>query len=217
MSQPKIRRYLKHGTLPQLRAFEACVRLGSGTRAAEELHMAQPTASVLLKKLCETVGVPLFEPIGRRLQLTEAGERVHAHPAQSHGGQESRRQHRHPGGHAHRERGRDGHRAPGDLHAQPPAGSPHDGSHRLAEAEDGEDRHDRQRPVPGELVLGGDEAHPKTRDPTPQRSGGGAGKESAGDAGREGEAGGDGGHGARPARRRDASRTGSRSGRSPGS
>jgi len=78
MPQSKIRRYLKHGTLPQLRVFEACVRLGSGTRAADELHMAQPTASVLLKKLAETVGMPLFEPIGRHIQLTEAGERVHA-------------------------------------------------------------------------------------------------------------------------------------------
>jgi DNA-binding transcriptional LysR family regulator len=78
MLQSKIRRYLRHGTLPQLRVFEACVRLGSGTRAAEELHMAQPTASVLLKKLSETVGMPLFEQAGKRVRLTEAGARVHA-------------------------------------------------------------------------------------------------------------------------------------------
>ena len=78
MLQARIRRYLKHGTLPQLRVFEACVRLGSGTRAAEELHMAQPTASVLLKKLSETVGLPLFEQVGKRMELTEAGERLHA-------------------------------------------------------------------------------------------------------------------------------------------
>lgn len=78
MPQPRIRRYLKHGTLPQLRVFEACVRLGSGTRAAQELHMAQPTASVLLKKLSETVGMPLFDQVGKRIQLTEAGEQVHA-------------------------------------------------------------------------------------------------------------------------------------------
>jgi hypothetical protein len=31
--------------LPQLMAFEACVRLGSVTRAAEELSLAQPTVS----------------------------------------------------------------------------------------------------------------------------------------------------------------------------
>ena len=39
MPQPDIRRYMKHGTLPQLRVFEASARLGSLTRAAEELHV----------------------------------------------------------------------------------------------------------------------------------------------------------------------------------
>ena len=63
--QPDIRRYLKHGTLPQLRAFEASARLGSLTRAAEELHMAQATASVQIKKLSETVGLALFEQVGQ--------------------------------------------------------------------------------------------------------------------------------------------------------
>jgi DNA-binding transcriptional LysR family regulator len=78
MPQPDIRRYLKHGTLPQLRAFEACARLGSVTRAAEELHMAQATASVQIKKLSETVGLALFEQVGKRIHLTEAGQRVSA-------------------------------------------------------------------------------------------------------------------------------------------
>jgi len=78
MPQPDIRRYLKHGTLPQLRAFEACARLGSVTRAAEELHMAQATASVQIKKLSETVGLALFEQVGKRIRLTEAGQRVYA-------------------------------------------------------------------------------------------------------------------------------------------
>ena len=73
MLQPGIRRYLKHGTLPQLRVFEASARLGSLTRAAEELHIAQPTASVQIKKLTETVGLPLFEQVGKRIFLTEAG------------------------------------------------------------------------------------------------------------------------------------------------
>ena len=78
MPQPNIRRFLKHGTLPQLRVFEASARLGSFTRAAEELHMAQPTASVQIKKLSETVGFPLFEQVGKRIYLTEAGQRVYA-------------------------------------------------------------------------------------------------------------------------------------------
>jgi DNA-binding transcriptional LysR family regulator len=76
--QPDIRRYLKHGTLPQLRALEASARLGSLTRAAAELHMSQATASVQIKKLSETVGLALFEQVGNRVQLTEAGQRVYA-------------------------------------------------------------------------------------------------------------------------------------------
>jgi DNA-binding transcriptional LysR family regulator len=77
MSQPDIHRYLRHGTLPQLRLFEATARLGSFTRAAQELHIAQPTASVQIKKLSETVGTPLFEQVGKRLYLTDAGRRLY--------------------------------------------------------------------------------------------------------------------------------------------
>ena len=75
---PNIRRYLKHGTLPQLCAFEASARLGSFTRAAQELHMSQAAASVQIKKLTDTVGLPLFEQVGKRIYLTDAGERVYA-------------------------------------------------------------------------------------------------------------------------------------------
>ena len=77
MSQPDVRRYFKHGTLPQLRLFEAIARLGTYARAAQELHMAQPTASLQIKKLSATVGVPLFEQVGKRVYLTEAGRRLH--------------------------------------------------------------------------------------------------------------------------------------------
>ena len=76
MLQSKIRRYIKHGTLPQLSVFEAVARLGSFTRAAEELYMAQPTVSVQIKKLTETVGLPLFEQVGKRVHLTEAGREL---------------------------------------------------------------------------------------------------------------------------------------------
>lgn len=78
MPQLNIRRYLKHGTLPQLQVFEASVRLGSFARAAEELHMAPPTASVQIKKLTETVGLPLFEQVGKRIYPTDAGRRLYA-------------------------------------------------------------------------------------------------------------------------------------------
>ena len=78
MPQANIRRYLKHGTLPQLCVFEASARLGNFSLAAQELHMAQPTASVQIKKLTETVGLPLFEQVGRRVYLTDAGQRLYA-------------------------------------------------------------------------------------------------------------------------------------------
>ena len=77
MPQSKIRRFLKHGTLPQLSVFEAVARHGNFTRAAEELYMAQPTVSVHIKKLSETVGLPLFEQVGRKVHLTEAGRQLH--------------------------------------------------------------------------------------------------------------------------------------------
>ena len=66
------RRYLRHGMLPQLAAFEAVVRLGSATRAAETLYMAQPTMSGHLRRLSEALGVRLFELRGKRLVPTDA-------------------------------------------------------------------------------------------------------------------------------------------------
>jgi DNA-binding transcriptional LysR family regulator len=70
---PALRRYLRHGTLPQLAAFEAVVRLGSATRAAQALCVAQPTISGHLRKLGESLGVRLFELHGKRLVPTAAG------------------------------------------------------------------------------------------------------------------------------------------------
>jgi DNA-binding transcriptional ArsR family regulator len=67
-----LRRYLRHGTLPQLAAFEAVVRLGSATRAAEALCVAQSTVSGHLRKLGDALGVRLFELRGKRLVPTAA-------------------------------------------------------------------------------------------------------------------------------------------------
>jgi DNA-binding transcriptional LysR family regulator len=67
-----LRRYIRHGTLPQLAAFEAVVRLGSASRAAEALCVAQPTISGHLKKLGDSLGVRLFELHGKRLVPTAA-------------------------------------------------------------------------------------------------------------------------------------------------
>jgi DNA-binding transcriptional LysR family regulator len=56
--------------------FEAVARRQSVTRAAEELHLAQPTVSTQLKKLSGTLGLALFEQRGRGLQLTSAGREL---------------------------------------------------------------------------------------------------------------------------------------------
>ena len=57
MPKSRIRRYIRHGMLPQLAVFEAVCRLGSYTRAAEELFIAQPTVSTQMKKLADTLGI----------------------------------------------------------------------------------------------------------------------------------------------------------------
>lgn len=63
-------------TLHQLKVFETVARNGSFTRAAEELLITQPTVSSQVKQLTNTVGLPLFEQIGKRLYLTDAGEEL---------------------------------------------------------------------------------------------------------------------------------------------
>ncbi|MHB8348141.1 MAG: LysR substrate-binding domain-containing protein [Acidiferrobacterales bacterium] len=67
----------RHTTLRQLQVFEAVARLGSFTRAAEELFLAQPTVSMQLKKLADTVGMPLFDQTGIRIRLTDTGREVY--------------------------------------------------------------------------------------------------------------------------------------------
>ncbi len=68
---------IRHTTLRQLQIFEASVRFGSFTRAAEALFLTQPTVSMQIKKLADTVGLPLFEQVGRKLRPTEAGTELY--------------------------------------------------------------------------------------------------------------------------------------------
>lgn len=63
-------------TWNQLRLFEAVARNSSFTRAAEELHVVQPTVSAQIKQLTDTVGVPVFEQIGKKIYLTDAGKEL---------------------------------------------------------------------------------------------------------------------------------------------
>jgi len=64
----------RRASLRQLQIFEAIARLGSFTRAAEELHLTQPTVSMQIKKLEDGIGLPLFEQVGKKIYLTQIGE-----------------------------------------------------------------------------------------------------------------------------------------------
>jgi DNA-binding transcriptional LysR family regulator len=64
---------IRYATLRQLQIFEASVRLGSFSRAAEELFVTQPTVSMQIKKLSDALGLPLFEQVGRNVRPTEIG------------------------------------------------------------------------------------------------------------------------------------------------
>jgi DNA-binding transcriptional LysR family regulator len=65
---------IRHTTFRQMQIFEAIVRLGSFTKAAEELFLTQPTVSTQFKKLSEALDLPLLDQSGRQLKPTEAGE-----------------------------------------------------------------------------------------------------------------------------------------------
>jgi LysR family transcriptional regulator, low CO2-responsive transcriptional regulator len=60
-------------TFRQLRLFLALSDTGSVSRAARECHVTQPTASMQLKEVSDSVGVPLYEVISKRVHLTDAG------------------------------------------------------------------------------------------------------------------------------------------------
>jgi DNA-binding transcriptional LysR family regulator len=60
--------------LRQLVYFEAVVRCGGFTRAAESLHIAQPAVSAQIRRLEAELGVPLLARTTRRVSLTAAGE-----------------------------------------------------------------------------------------------------------------------------------------------
>lgn len=65
-------------TLDQLRIFLAVVEHLHFTRAAEALYISQPAVSAAIQNLEEQYGVKLFHRVGRRIQITEAGELLQA-------------------------------------------------------------------------------------------------------------------------------------------
>jgi DNA-binding transcriptional LysR family regulator len=70
-----MRRY----TLRQLDTFLEVARQLSISRAAAALHISQPAVSMQLRQLEEIVGMPLYEQVGRKIRLTDAGLDVEHH------------------------------------------------------------------------------------------------------------------------------------------
>ena len=63
-------------TFRQLQIFAAVARNLSFTRASEELHLTQPAVSMQIKQLEQSVGLPLFEQLGKKIYLTDAGQEL---------------------------------------------------------------------------------------------------------------------------------------------
>ncbi len=68
-----------HLTLKQLRILDAIATHGSYTKAAEAMHMTQPAVSMQIKQLEEQTGLPLFERLGKKVRITEAGRELLQH------------------------------------------------------------------------------------------------------------------------------------------
>ncbi len=67
---------MKNATLRQLKVFEAVARHLSFSRAAAELHLTQPAVSTQVRTLEGHVGLPLFEQLGKKTYLTQAGDEL---------------------------------------------------------------------------------------------------------------------------------------------
>lgn len=63
-------------TFRQLRLVLALADTGSISAAARATHVTQPTASMQLREAANAVGMPLYEVIGKRVHLTEAGKEL---------------------------------------------------------------------------------------------------------------------------------------------
>jgi len=67
---------MRNATLRQLKVFETVARRLSFSRAAEELHLTQPAVSTQIRTLEGHVGMALFEQLGKKIYLTQAGEEL---------------------------------------------------------------------------------------------------------------------------------------------
>lgn len=74
--QADIKLLARLGTLRQMEIFLSVAELGSLAKAAEKLNLTQPSVSIQVKKLSDAIGLPLYEVVGKKLKLTEAGHKV---------------------------------------------------------------------------------------------------------------------------------------------
>ena len=65
-------------TVRHLRIFIAVYQAENITRAAEQLHMTQPTVTRAVQELERYYGVKLFERVNRRIYVTESGRQLYA-------------------------------------------------------------------------------------------------------------------------------------------
>ena len=63
-------------TFKQMRLFLALADTLSVTKASQKMGITQPTASMQLKEIAESIGFPLFEVINKKVHLTEMGEKL---------------------------------------------------------------------------------------------------------------------------------------------
>lgn len=68
--------FMFHLTLRQLQVFESVALHLSHSRAAKELYLSQPAISMQIKQLEQSVGLPLFGQIGKKIHLTDAGREM---------------------------------------------------------------------------------------------------------------------------------------------
>ena len=61
-------------TLKQMQTFIEVARQRSVSKAAERLFVTQPAVSMQIRQLEDAFGLPLIEPMGRNIRLTNAGE-----------------------------------------------------------------------------------------------------------------------------------------------
>ena len=67
---------MPHFTLRQLQVFEKVANHLNYSRAAEELFLSQPAVSMQIKQLEGNIGLSLFEQMGKKIYLTEAGREL---------------------------------------------------------------------------------------------------------------------------------------------